>query len=119
MCCNRRSLSEGVPGSQGNRQFQLLDPTLCHRRRWDLDFADAESTPAEAHPAAVEVTPELRSNIKSLTFASGYTCEEVTKAWWRYQDTERGNKLDYQCDGGKYLYAALMTPSGKVFISPR
>ena len=82
-------------------------------------FANAEGTPAEAHPVAVEVTPELRSNIKSLTFASGYTCEEVTKAWWRYQDTERGKKLDYQCDGGQYLYVALMMPSGKVFISPR
>ncbi len=82
-------------------------------------FANTEGTPAEAHPVAVEVTSKLRSNIKSLTFASGYTCEEVTKAWWPYQDTERGKKLDYQCDGGQYLYVALMMPSGKVFISPR
>ena len=84
---------------------------------WILAYA--ESAPAEADSNAVEVTLELRSKLKSLTFASGYTCEEVTKARWRYQDTVRGKKLNYQCNGGKYLYVALMAPSGKVFISPR
>ena len=119
MCCNRRSFSEGVPVLKAIVNFTFLALIFAIVGGGIWIFANAESTPAEAHPVAAEVTPELRSNIKSLTFASGYTCEEVTKAWWLYQDAVRGKKLDYQCDGGKYLYVALMTPSGKVFISPR
>lgn len=50
--------------------------------------------------------------------SSDYSCDYVNKSF-RAKQTERGKEIDVQCNGGKFLYRVIITPSERFIVEIR
>jgi len=50
--------------------------------------------------------------------SNDYVCNYVNKSF-KAKQTHRGKEIDVQCNGGKYLYRVIVTPSKKFIVEVR
>lgn len=61
---------------------------------------------------------QFREALATAIRAADYNCGRVTETFTP-KATERGNEIKLQCDGGKFLYKVIGTPSGRLIVEPR